>query len=176
MQVDDPRQFPIGRWNGRTDFTADELRTHIAQLRELPAQYRELTAALDDEALQRTYRPGSWTIRQVVHHMADTHQWHYFRIKHALTTPDVAPGILSTVTDWAYQPDGQNLAIAPSLAILEGVHDRLAYLYEHLPEADLQRGYYHPFRQVNVSLAQAIDMVVWHAEHHLAHIRLALAD
>ena len=176
MQPDDLRQFPIGRWGNQIDFTPDELRSRIEQLRELPAQYRELTAPLSEEALQRTYRPRSWTIRQLVHHMADTHQWHYFRIKHTLTMPDVAPGILSNVTDWAYQPDGQNMAVAPSLAILEGVHERLAYLYKHLSEADLQRAYYHPFRQMNVSLAQAIDMVVWHAEHHLAHIRLALAD
>ena len=176
MQADDLRQFPIGRWSGRTHLTADELRARIEHLRELPAHYRELTASLSEEALQRTYRPGSWTIRQVVHHMADTHQWHYFRIKHALTTPDIAPGILSSVTDWAQQSDGLNMALTPSLAILEGVHDRLAYLYENLPETDLQRAYYHPFRQMNVSLAQAIDMVVWHAQHHLAHIRLALTD
>jgi len=174
MQPDESRQFPIGRWSGQTDFTADELRTRIQQLRELPGQYRALTESIAEEALQRTYRPGSWTVRQLVHHVADTHQWHYFRIKHALTIPEVVPGMFSNVNNWAHQPDGAELPVAASLAILEGVHERLAYLYEHLPAADLQRAYYHPFRQLNVSLAQAIDMVVWHAQHHLAHIRLAL--
>ncbi|MEZ0542790.1 YfiT family bacillithiol transferase [Fibrella arboris] len=174
MQTDDPRQFPIGRWSGQTEFTADELRTRIQQLRELPAQYRQVTESLSDAELARTYRPGSWTVRQVVHHVADTHQWHYFRIKHALTLPDIAPGMFSNVNDWAGQPDGHNMPVAPSLSILEGLHERLAYCYEQLPEADWQRAYYHPFRQINVSLAQAIDMVVWHAQHHLAHIRLAL--
>ena len=167
-------QFPIGPWPGQTTFTADEIKDRIRQLRELPGDYRTLTESLADSDLQRIYRPDSWTIRQLVHHMADTHQWHYFRIKHALTMPDVATGILSTVNNWATQPDGQNLPVGPSLAILSGVHERLAYLYEHLPEADLQRAYYHPFRQLNVSLAQAIDMVGWHGQHHLAHIRLAL--
>lgn len=174
MQPDDPRQFPIGRWSGQTDFTADELNTRIQHLRELPKEYRELTESLTDDELARTYRPGSWTVRQLVHHVADTHQWHYFRIKHTLTLPEIAQGILSDVNNWAHQPDGQYLSVTPSLGVLEGIHERLAYLYEHLPEADLQRAYYHPFRQLNVSLAQAIDMVVWHAQHHLAHIRLAL--
>lgn len=174
MQPDDPRQFPIGRWSGQADFTADEVRTRIEQLRELPRQYRQLTEPLSNEALQQTYRPGSWTVRQLVHHVADTHQWHYFRIKHALTVPEVAPGMFSNVNNWAQQPDASELAVGPSLAILEGLHERLAYLYEHLPEADLQKAYYHPFRQINVSLGQALDMVVWHAQHHLAHIRLTL--
>ncbi|MBO0948712.1 YfiT family bacillithiol transferase [Fibrella forsythiae] len=174
MQPDESRQFPIGRWSGQTDFTADEIRVRIQQLRDLPGQYRQLTESLSDDELARTYRPGSWTVRQLVHHVADTHQWHYFRIKHALTLPEIAPGMFSDVNNWAKQPDGHDLPVAASLAILEGLHERLAYLYEHLPEADLQRAYYHPFRQLNVSLAQAIDMVVWHAQHHLAHIRLAL--
>lgn len=170
----DSLQFPIGRWAGQSDFAADEISTRIQQLRELPGQYRALTETLSEEDLQRTYRPGSWTIRQLVHHVADTHQWHYFRIKHALTTPEVAPGMFSDVNNWAGQPDGHDLPVASSLAILEGLHERLAFLFEHLTEADLQRAYYHPFRQINVSLAQAIDMVVWHAQHHLAHIKLAL--
>jgi DinB superfamily len=170
----DSLQFPIGRWSGQANFTTDELRTRIEQLRELPGQYRQLTESLSDDELARTYRPGSWTVRQLVHHVADTHQWHYFRIKHALTLPEIAPGMFSSVNDWATQPDGYDLPVAPSLAILEGLHERLAYLYEHMSEANLQRAYYHPFRQLNVSLAQAIDMVVWHAQHHLAHIRLAL--
>ncbi|HEX9959110.1 MAG TPA: putative metal-dependent hydrolase [Fibrella sp.] len=174
MHPDDSRQFPIGRWSGQTDFTADELRTRIQQLRELPNLYRQLTESLSAEELTRQYRPGSWTVRQLVHHVADTHQWHYYRIKHALTVPEVVPGVFSDVNKWAQQPDGGELPVAPSLAILQGLHERLAYFYEHLPESDLQKAYYHPFRQINVSLAQAIDMVVWHAQHHLAHIRLAL--
>ncbi|MBO0935238.1 putative metal-dependent hydrolase [Fibrella sp. HMF5335] len=174
MQADDARQFPIGRWAGQAHFSAAEITDRIAQLRELPRQYRSLTESLSDDELSRVYRPGSWTIRQLVHHVADTHGWHYYRIKHALTLPETAPGILSTVNDWAAQPDGHDAPVAPSLAIIDGLHERLAYLYEHLTETDLQKAYYHPFRQIDVSLAQAIDMVVWHGQHHLAHIRLAI--
>ncbi|ARK09124.1 YfiT family bacillithiol transferase [Fibrella sp. ES10-3-2-2] len=174
MQPDESRQFPIDRWSGQLTFTSDEVKERIQQLNELPAMYRALTELLSDEALQRTYRPGSWTVRQLVHHVADTHQWHYFRIKHALTVSETQPGIFSDVTGWANQPDGKSLPVAASLAIIEGLHQRLAYLYEHLAAADLEKAYYHPFRQINVTLAQAIDMVVWHGKHHLAHIRLAL--
>lgn len=175
MQPDESRQFPIGRWHCPDHLTATELTDRVTQLRELPRQYRELIELLSDGDLARLYRPGSWTIRQVVHHMADTHQWHYFRIKHALTLPEAATGILSTVNDWVAQPDGHNAPLAPSLAILDGVHQRLAYLYERLSETELQKAYYHPFRQLNVSLPQALDMVVWHGQHHLAHIRLAMS-
>lgn len=174
--MSDPRQFPIGPWSGQTGFSPAYRTERIALLRDLPRQYRQLTESLDDDVLQRTYRPGSWTVRQVVHHVADTHQWHYFRIKHALTRPDSVPGIMSTVTDWAQQPDGHDAPLGPSLALLDGLHERLAYLFERLPEPDWQRAYYHPFRQLNVSLASALDMVVWHGQHHLAHIKLALAD
>lgn len=174
MQPDESRQFPIGRWHYPDHLTATELTDRITQLRELPRQYRELTEALSNDELARLYRPGSWTIRQLVHHVADTHQWHYFRIKHALTLPETVVGIASTMNDWATQPDGKNAPLGPSLAILEGVHERLAYLFDHLTEADLQKAYFHQGRQLNVSLAQAIDMVVWHGQHHLAHIRLAL--
>ena len=174
MQPDESRQFPVGRWQCPDQLTTVELTDRMAQLRNIPSQYRALTEALTDDDLVRLYRPGSWTVRQLVHHVADTHQWHYFRIKHALTLPETATGILSTVNDWAAQPDGHDAPLAPSLAILDGVHERLAYLYEHLTDADLRKAYYHPFRQLNVSLAQAIDMVVWHGQHHLAHIRLAV--
>ena len=174
MLPDESRQFPIGRWSGQLTFTPDEVQERARQLLELPAMYRALTESLSDEALQRTYRPGSWTVRQLVHHVADTHQWHYFRIKHALTVSETQPGIFSDVTGWAGQPDGRALPVTASLAIMEGLHQRLAYLYEHLSAADLEKAYYHPFRQINVTLAQAIDMVAWHARHHLAHIRLAL--
>ncbi len=171
----DPRQFPIGPWTAPETFTFAEKETLLAQLRHLPNEYRALTANLTDADLARTYRPGSWTIRQLVHHVADTHQWHYFRIKHALTLPDTQPGILSTMNHWANQPDGHDAPIEASLAILTGLHHRLAYLLERLPDADWQRAYYHSFRQINVPLPQALDMVVWHATHHLAHIKLALA-
>jgi hypothetical protein len=170
----DPRQFPIGLWSGRTEFSADEVYQRIKLLRELPRQFRQLTEHLSDTELQRTYREGSWTIRQLVHHMADTHQWHYFRLKHALTQPEPVPGILSPVNLWANQPDGHDAPVGPSLGILEGVHDRLAYLFVNLTETDWERAYYHPFRQINVAFPAALDMIIWHAQHHLAHIRLAL--
>ncbi len=174
MQPDESRQFPIGRWQCPDHLTAAELADRITQLRELPRQYRALTESLDDDALARLYRPGSWTIRQLVNHVADTHQWHYFRIKHALTIPETVTGIASSMNDWAVLPDGQNSPVGPSMAILEGVHDRLAYLFDHLTEADLQKAYFHQGRQLTVTLPQAIDMVVWHGQHHLAHIRLAM--
>ena len=71
-------QYPIGLWDGRDTYTPDERHDFIDQLRHLPTQYRQRTESLTDENLTRQYRPGGWTVRQLVHHVADTHHWHFF--------------------------------------------------------------------------------------------------
>lgn len=170
----DARQYPIGRWDGRDAYTPDERRDLINQLRALPAQYRRETGSLPDEDLMRPYRPGSWTVRQLVHHVADTHHWHFFRVKQALAETEKTTGLFASVNAWATLPDTLTAPVEPSLLLIEGIHQRWALLGDNLSEADWARVYYHPGRQRDLSLAQALAIGVWHARHHLAHIRLAL--
>lgn len=167
-------QYPIGPWDGRDTYTPDERQMLVALLRNLPDQYRQLTESLPDDALANQYRPGSWTIRQLVHHVADTHHWHLFRVKQALAESEKTTGIFGSVNAWANSPDATHAPVAPSLLMLDGIHQRWAYLCDTLTDADWERVYYHPIRQRDLNLMQALAIAVWHGQHHLAHIRLAL--
>ncbi len=136
-------------------------------------KYKELTQHLSEEDLEKTYREGSWTIRQVVHHVADTHLFHFIRLKHALTEEN-AVGVIGNVNAWAVLPDTQKAPIADSLQMIESTHKRYAYVFANIPASDYGRTYFHPFRQINVTVPQALDMVIWHLKHHLGHIEIAL--
>jgi len=170
----DSRQYPVGLWDGRDTYTPNERRALIDQLRALPAHYRRETGSLSDEELTRQYRPGSWTVRQLVHHVADTHHWHLFRVKQALAEAEKTTGLFASVNAWATLPDSQTAPVDSSLMMLEGTHQRWAFLCDTLSETDWMRVYYHPGRQRDLSLVQALAVGVWHARHHLAHIALAL--
>jgi hypothetical protein len=172
----DPRQYPIGPWDNRDTYTVEERTGFIAELRTVPPMYRQLTASLTDEQLARCYRPGSWTVRQLVHHIADTQHWHFYRVKQTLSEPEKTMGIFGNVTAWAALPDAQQAPIDASLLLIEGIHQRWAFLCDTLSEADWKRVYYHPFRQRDLTLEQALAIGVWHIRHHLAHIKLALQE
>ena len=170
----DARQYPIGLWDARDTYPPDERRALIEKLRSLPGLYRRQTESLTEQELMSHYRPGSWTVRQLVHHVADTHQWHFFRVKQALAETEKTTGLFASVNAWSAMMDYQTAPVEPSLLMLEGVHQRWAFLCDTLSEADWARVYYHPGRQRDLSLAQALAVGVWHACHHLAHIELAL--
>jgi hypothetical protein len=172
----DARQYPIGPWDNRDTYTSDERTGLIGELRRLPALYRQTTQSLTDEQLARVYRPGSWTVRQLVHHVADTQHWHFFRVKQALAEAEKTIGIFGNVNAWAATPDVQQAPVDSSLLLIEGIHQRWAFLCETLSEADWKRVYYHPFRQRDLTLEQALAIGVWHGRHHLAHIGLALEE
>ena len=169
------RQFPIGKWIAKDGYSAEEVQENIALLKAYGLKYKELTQHLSEEDLEKTYREGSWTIRQVVHHVADTHQWHFIRIKQALTEEN-AVGIVFNVNALAALADTAKAPIVDSLAIIESTHNRYVYLFESIAESDYGKTYYHPLRQLHITIPQAIDMTVWHAKHHFEHIRIALGE
>ncbi|WP_080238886.1 YfiT family bacillithiol transferase [Spirosoma rigui] len=172
----DARQYPIGSWDNRDTYSSDERAELIAELRNLPTLYRQATEALTDEQLARCYRPGSWTVRQLVHHIADTQHWHFYRVKQTLSEPEKTIGIFGNVNAWAAMPEARQAPVNPSLLLIDGIHQRWAFLCETLSEADWKRVYYHPFRQRDLTLEQALAIGVWHGRHHLAHIGLALEE
>jgi hypothetical protein len=166
-------QYPIGKWAAKESYSSEEIQQNIALMRAYVLKYKELTQHLSEEDLEKTYREGSWTIRQVVHHVADTHLWHFIRIKQALTEEN-AVGVFGNVNALSALADSAKAPIADSLQMIESTHNRYAYLFENIAESDFAKTYYHPFRQINVTIPQAIDMTVWHAKHHLGHIEIAL--
>jgi uncharacterized damage-inducible protein DinB len=171
----DQRRFPIGPWQERPEYSLDSIKQISKRIQQLPSEYAKQTANLSDEDLLKHYREGSFTVRQLVHHVADMHILHYARIKNALLAPGQT-GWMVDMNGWANTEEAQTAPIDSSLNMLEGTHQRIAFLAQTLSPEQLAITYHHPFRQRDLTLAQALHIVMWHAEHHLAHIRLALAE
>ena len=169
------RQYPVGKWVAKDSYSSEEIQENIALMKAYGLKYRKLTQHLSEKDLEKTYREGSWTIRQLVHHVADTHLWHFIRIKQALTEEN-AVGIVFNVNAIAALADTSKAPVADSLAMIESTHNRYVYLFENIDRIDYDKTYYHPFRQLHITIPQAIDMTVWHAKHHFEHIQIALDE
>ena len=166
-------QYPIGTLSLQDDYTPDEIQKLIATIQNAPEAYRNLVENLSDADLLKTYREGSWNIRQLVHHVADIAFLHYFRMKKALTEPD-SEMVLIRMDAWAQTPDSMQQEIEDSLLIFKGVTNRYTFLAQTLTEDQLNITYFHPIRQITLNQKQALAMSAWHVTHHLAHVGLAL--
>jgi hypothetical protein len=122
------------------------------------------------EALQLSYRPGGWTGRQVIHHVADSHMNCYFRYRLALTedNPTIRP---YDEAAWAELPDVAATPITVSLTLLDVLHTRWVMLLHHLSEAQWQRTFYHPGNNTTRTLDQTLALYAWHGQHHLAQLK-----
>ncbi|SOD14792.1 YfiT family bacillithiol transferase [Pedobacter xixiisoli] len=164
-------KFPIGKFNAPDLITSEHIKTWIEAIKSFPERLIAATKDLNDEQLEKQYRPDGWTIRQVVHHCADSHINSFTRFKLALT--EDKPVIKPYAEDlWAELPDA-DLPIASSIKILEGIHERWTVLLESLTAADLERQFIHPENNELISLKQNIGIYAWHCNHHLAHILIA---
>ncbi|UWZ84324.1 YfiT family bacillithiol transferase [Occallatibacter riparius] len=161
----DDLRYPIGRFNAAAAGSRAE---QIDTLRNLPSNLRTAVAGLNDTQLDTPYREGGWTVRQLVHHIADSHANAYIRFKLALTedNPTIKP---YDEAAWANLPDSR-LAIDPSLALTDAVHVRLVSLLESMTDTDYQKTFRHPERGGPVSLSNNLAVYDWHSRHHLAHI------
>lgn len=141
---------------------------HIHTLQVLAEQVKKAIEGLSDEQLDTPYREGGWTLRQVVHHIADSHANAFIRFKLALTEewPTIKPYVEAA---WAELGDSKTLPVAPSIAMIEGLHARWVALLQSMSFDDFHRGFNHP-EYGSVSLTKALAMYDWHARHHLAHI------
>ncbi|QMW03937.1 YfiT family bacillithiol transferase [Spirosoma foliorum] len=171
----DDRKFPIGPFVPQDTYSTEELAQLIKIIENSPAAYRELVENLSTTDLAKTYREGSWTVQQLVHHVADIQFVHFLRMKKALTEPDYKVLTLIDMNAWAHTPDATEAPIDDSLVLLDGVTRRYVYLTKSLTEPMLAISYFHPVRQIMISQAQALAMTAWHVQHHLAHIKLALS-
>jgi len=165
----DPR-YPVGQFAAEGNVTAEKRKAWIAQLDALPRDLRRALGALPAGGLDTPYREGGWTVRQVVHHLADSHLNAYTRIKLALT--EDTPAIKTYEEQiWAELPDGKSADPNISLGILDGVHQRLTIVLESLSADQFARPAQHPsWGPVNVDWL--LQMYAWHCRHHLGHIGL----
>ena len=164
-------KYPIGRYRAKQSFIAEEIEASIAILKAFPSDLKMTLSQCSIEDIDQPYRPGGWTIKQLVHHLADSHMHSYMRCKYAFLedTPTIKG---YEEGDWAEKsPDALNLPIEASVKILEGVHQRWTYFFEHLSAEDFEREYAHPERIENFPLKEVAYFYAWHAQHHLNHIK-----
>jgi uncharacterized damage-inducible protein DinB len=162
-------RYPIGPFERRDTLTADERRNFIAQVAAAPARMREAVSGLDDVQLDTPYRDGGWSVRQVVHHVPDSHLNAYCRLKITLTeenTPTIRPYDEAT---WAKLPDMFQTPIEVSLTLLESLHARWVGLWSSLEDEDFARTFNHPEHGVR-TLDWLLALYAWHGRHHVAHI------
>jgi uncharacterized damage-inducible protein DinB len=162
-------RYPVGpfRYEGAAD---PRRRAHwIEEIANTPAQVRAAVAGLSPEQLDTPYREKGWTVRQVVHHLPDSHLNAYTRIKLALTEdePTIKP---YEEARWAELPDARSGPIEMSLDLLEGLHHRWVLLLRQLQPADFERRFRHPEQGRSLTLNEVVAMYAWHGRHHVAHI------
>ena len=165
-EAQDPR-YPVGKFKPVQNPGADVRRQSLADLSALPSRIREAVKGLSDDQLDTPYRDGGWTVRQVVHHVADSHMNGLIRVKLALTedTPTIKPYQEAL---WAQLPDAK-LPIDVSLGIIDGVHARIDAITAGLKDADYSRPFMHP-ENGPMTVDTWAQMYGWHSRHHVAHI------
>jgi uncharacterized damage-inducible protein DinB len=164
----DPR-FPIGQFSRPAASSADLRNPQIQTLRLLPERLAAAAAGLNNHQLDTPYRDGGWTVRQVVHHVADSHANSYIRFKLALTEdwPTIKP---YDEAAWAELSDARSLPVNVSLEWIAALHSRWVALLESLGDDDFAKGYVHPASGGRQTLAHALALYDWHSRHHTAHI------
>jgi hypothetical protein len=170
----DKLKYPIGRFSFY-EITPEELKKEIEDLAMLPTKMREAVTGLSPEELDRTYREGGWSIKQIVHHCADSHCNALIRFKWALTEDQ--PQIKDYRQDlWAKLSDGNDAPIGWSLDLLDALHKKWIWLIRHLSPEELNREFIHPDANKPRKISGEICRYAWHGRHHLAHIKIALRD
>ena len=164
----DDLRFPIGRFIPPASTNPEDRQEWIRQIDAFPEELEKAVQDLTDEQLDTPYRAGGWTVRQVVHHVADSHANAYVRFRLALTedSPRIKP---YKEAAWAELADAKSAPIEPSLTMLRGLHERWVRLLSSMTDADWERAYDHP-EGGPTQLERALALYAWHCRHHVAHI------
>ncbi len=166
-------RYPIGKFIMPNSIDNEVVDLWINDLEVLPKILKRTLNGLTESDFNLIYRPEGWTIKEVIHHMADSHMNAFIRIKLALTedNPIVKPYFEDR---WVKTADVTNVSPLISLQILEGIHQRWVALLKTCTPVDLQRTYYHPEHELSFPIVNIIGMYAWHSKHHTAHVQLAL--
>ncbi|WP_276379896.1 YfiT family bacillithiol transferase [Flavobacterium sp. H4147] len=154
-------KYPIGKFHTPEEYTSEFILDKIEQIASFPERLKKEVVDFDDEKLDTPYRPEGWTVRQVIHHCAESHMNCYIRLKWALTenNPIIKP---YDEKRWSELHDSLNMPIAPTLSLLEGLHFRLAYIMKNLSEADLEKSFVHPESNSEIRLKQMVSIPFLH--------------
>jgi len=166
------KRYPIGRFDYTGEISSAQREVWINDIEEFPAKLKDAVNDLSEEQLDLRYRDSGWTIRQVVHHLADSHMNSVIRFKLALTedTPSIKP---YHEERWAQLPDSTSADIHLSVALIEALHSKWVFLLRSMTESDFQKQFYHPASEKKSSLDYTLGLYAWHGKHHIAHITIA---
>jgi hypothetical protein len=160
---------PIGKFNYKENYTEEELKNWILDLKNFPEDLDLFIKSLTENELNSKTRLGVWTVTQVVNHLADSHMNAFIRVKLALTEdlPIIKP---YDETKFSITKDSIS-SCNDSIHILKGLHSRWASLFHSLTDDEWDRKYYHPELKKEVKINEVLQSYVWHGKHHLAHIQ-----
>lgn len=166
-------KYPIGIADVPEEITQNNIQNWIRTIEELPRKLTSLVSELNNEQLNTPYRPEGWTIRQVLHHIGDSHANSYIRFKWALT--ENKPVIKAYFEDrWAELDDTKNAPIELALNHISALHAKWVYLLKSLSSSELRKVFIHPETGDEISLEKNIGIYAWHSEHHYEHINQLL--
>jgi uncharacterized damage-inducible protein DinB len=162
-------RFPVGKFDWNQPINQTDYPRLIGEIAAAPGALRSAVAGLSRDQLETRYRPGGWTVKQVVHHVPDSHLNAYTRFKLGLTEdePTIKP---YEEAKWAELPDSQRLPIDVSLDLLDALHQRWVVLLRAMEPSDFNRAVRHPEGDRLITLAQLLALYAWHGRHHVAHI------
>lgn len=161
-------RYPVGRFSPRAPLTAADRRGFIEEIRRGPAALREALRGLDDAQLDTPYREGGWTLRQVAHHVPDSHLNAYLRFRWVLTEEEPTIKTYDEAA-WARLPDVATTPVELSLALLDALHARWVSCLEAIRDGDWARTFRHPELGV-LDLDTLLQIYAWHGRHHVAHV------
>ncbi len=169
----DQLRYPVGKLQLQEQYSPRQLDELIHKIEIFPADLLQVTSQLKKEDLNYRYRPGGWNIREIIHHISDSHTNAYIRIKLALTeeNPTVKP---YDENKWVLTADALSDDMEGSLSIIKNLHKKMIMILKSVSHKDLERTYYHPDMKRNVALSQLLGIYGWHGHHHLAQINVAL--
>lgn len=168
-------KYPIGKWIKPSEYQETQIKTWIDDLRKFPEQFSAALKDLSEPELSKRYRPDGWTLRQLAHHVADSHMNAYIRHKLAcsLQEPTINP---YPEAIWADMADVSTVPIIHSLQLLHEMHLRWTVFLDSLDASSLERKFYHPQNERFITMKESIGMYSWHSRHHLAHTLNALKN
>lgn len=162
-------RYPIGQFSCPEEIMQNDIIEWVNVLETLPLRLENMVKDLSVEQLETPYRPEGWTVRQVIHHIADSHHHSYTRFKWALT--EDKPLIKAyEEKDWSDLFDARTAPIQISLDYLKALHAKIVYLLKGLSSDELKKYYLHPDGNITVTVAENIGKYAWHSNHHFAHI------
>jgi hypothetical protein len=171
MSEQERLRYPIGKFAlpGDSERTEEFFAEALRAIADFPQLLRREVETLNEAQLDSPYRPEGWTVRQVVHHCADSHLNSFTRFKLALTedNPTIKPYFEER---WAELPDAKSAPVEESLRLLEGLHARWTRLLQYLTPPDWEKTFIHPESCRTITLRENLALYAWHCRHHLAHI------